>query len=222
MRDWVKNVASESPLVLSHHSSCCPGRLPAVFGSAGMCSSLGSLLWLYYRARWSERKAAFPSDCRGWVCKAKSCSQRTLTFVLVTIEWILNIFQAQRTENVQLCSADPQPVQLSCISTADTSKLFPCSLKDFCYKSFHVEVAWCSVTILGWMWSEFISWSFPNVIFLLWSSVLTILFHKFSIFILLFSLFSFFKEITVQILRRDCFVCGSRCFLEGGDKESCN
>lgn len=130
--DWVKNVASESPL----------RALPSL---QQLCWEISSCVWcswnvqlpgefavtLYYRARWSEHKAAFPKDCRGWVCKAKGCSQRTLTFVLATIEWILNIFQAHRTENVQLCSADPQPVQLSCISTADTFKLFPSSLRDF-------------------------------------------------------------------------------------------
>lgn len=130
--DWVKNVASKSPLRALPSLQLLCWEIPSCVWFSWNVQPPGEFAVTLLEGKMEWAQGSVPEDCRGWVCKAKSCSQRTLTFVLVTIEWILSIFQAHSTENVQLCSADPQPVQLSCISTADTFKLFPCSLKGFC------------------------------------------------------------------------------------------
>lgn len=117
---------------LSHHSSCCAGRFPAVFVSAGMCSSLGSLLWLCMTEQdGASTRQRSPRTAGAEFAKPRAAVRGPWPFI--SHYWVdPQYFQAQHTENVQLCSADPQPVQLSCISTADTFKLFHCSLKDFC------------------------------------------------------------------------------------------
>lgn len=80
--------------------SGCGEKFPVVFGSAETCSSLMRSLWLCTGARCREHEAVLPGDCSGWARKAKSCSQRILTFAFVTVWCIPNIYfrlTAQKT-----------------------------------------------------------------------------------------------------------------------------